>query len=595
MKSKNLLLCTKNPNQYQVLEVNGHKAILYTNLANLEKLLYENQPDGFLIDYTFDIPEIKKILEYKKRLQHQYIPVFYIMEEGASPERYKYRVLGMDAVFQAHEVEQYLLGIIEVECDKYETERDRNSNLATFPEIAQAPVCLINNNGDLLYSNNKFYENITWDKWEELKELLLIEKNIASSENQFSRITWANDNKVYLVSIIKNPKRDWYNIYFADITTQKQLETEIKEKTEFYKSILDNIPADIGVFSKDHKYLYVNALGIQNTEIRKWMIGKTDFDYVKFRNSSPELAIRRREYFNNAVTTKKDFEWVDEVKLPDGNIKNIIRRFHPVFDENEELKLMIGYGIDISERIKITNELRHLTDTLSKQNEELRKFTYIISHDLKSPLINLTALVDLLRNPSMVAEAKEQAITMIGNNATKLINTITELASTIQLKDNAISDTKVFFNWYETINEILLSFKYLIDKKSMLVEMGVPVTAEVYFSKAGLQSIIQNLVSNAIKFKVPERKLKVQISLFNTADYQILTISDNGKGIDLNKYGDRLFNLYQRFHPETEGKGLGLYLVRSIIESAGGKIEVDSEVNVGTTFRLYFPNKPLKY
>jgi signal transduction histidine kinase len=129
----------------------------------------------------------------------------------------------------------------------------------------------------------------------------------------------------------------------------------------------------------------------------------------------------------------------------------------------------------------------------------------------------------------------------------------------------------------------------------MMVELGIPVTSEVYFSKSGLQSIIQNLVSNAVKYKSPDRKLKVQISLFNTSDYQILSISDNGLGIDLEKYGERLYNLYQRFHPETEGKGLGLYLVRSIIESAGGRIEVESEVNVGTTFKLYFPNKPLKY
>jgi signal transduction histidine kinase len=595
MKSKNLLLCSTHPEQFGLLEQNGHRVTLFTDLAALEKLLYEDQPNGFLIDYTIDINTVKKILDYKKRLQHQYIPVFYVMEEGASPERYKYRILGMDAVFQAHEIEKFLLGIIDIECEKYETERDRNSNLATFPEIAQAPVCLINNKGDLLYSNNKFYENITWDRWEELKDLLLVEKEKATSDNQFSRITWTNNDKIYLVSIIKNPKRDWYNIYFSDITTQKMLEKEIQEKTEFYKSILDNIPADIGVFSKEHKYLYVNSLGIQNAEIRNWMIGKTDFDYVKFRNSSPELAIRRREYFNNAVSTKKDAEWVDEVKRPDGSIKHVIRRFHPVFDDKEELKLMIGYGIDISERTKITNELRHLTDTLSKQNEELRKFTYIISHDLKSPLINLTALVDLLKNPGMILEAKEQAITMIGNNATKLINTISELASTIQIKDSAISDSKVFFNWYETINEILTSFKYLIDKKSMMVELGIPVTSEVYFSKSGLQSIIQNLVSNAVKFKSPDRKLKVQISLFNTSDYQILSISDNGLGIDLEKYGERLYNLYQRFHPETEGKGLGLYLVRSIIESAGGRIEVESEVNVGTTFKLYFPNKPLKY
>jgi len=249
MKSKNLLLCTLHPEAYDILDKCGHKVSLFTDLPSLENLFYESQPQGILIDYSIEVPIIKKILDLKVKHQHQYIPLFYVMEEGASAERYKYRILGMDAVFQAHEVEKYLPGIIEVECSKYETDRDRNSNLATFPEINNSPVCLINNGGDLLYSNNKFYENITWDGWEELKDLLLEEKDKINTENQFSRITWVNNDKVYLVSIIKNPKRDWYNIYFSDITTQKLLEKEIQEKTEFYKSILDNLPAYIGVFS----------------------------------------------------------------------------------------------------------------------------------------------------------------------------------------------------------------------------------------------------------------------------------------------------------------------------------------------------------
>jgi len=590
-------VCSNDKDNYLFLEELGHSLTFITELDLIEEKLYQVQPSGFIIDYTISWEQIIAIINLKNKLQHQYIPSFFILLESVATEiRYKYRFLGIDAVFIIDEIQSYLSSFIDVECEKYETERDRVRNLATFPEISQDPLCLINANGDLLYSNNKFYQNINWANWEGLKEKLVELVKGLLYEKKNLDIEWVDGDKYYQVAIIKNPKREWFNIYFNDITKQKKLEIEIKEQTAFYKDILDNIPSDIAVFSNEHRYLYVNKNGIKDPELREWMIGKTDFDYVKMRNSNPEIALRRRDIFNRTAESREEAEWIDEVVRPDGNSKYIIRRFHPVYEETNEdkLKLMIGYGVDITENIKISNELRHLTDTLSRQNEELRRFTYIISHDLKSPLINLTTLVDLVRNPNIKDDAKEQAITMIGNNAQKLSNTITELAQTIQMKDQVISDTKAVSNWYDTINEIVANYQYLIDKKSMTVELGVSLTAEVYFSKSGLISIIQNLLSNAVKYKVSNRKLKVQISLYNNSDYQILTITDNGMGLDLNRVKDRLFNLYQRFHPETEGKGLGLYLVKSIIESAGGKIEVDSELNIGTTFRLYFPIATLK-
>jgi signal transduction histidine kinase len=103
-----------------------------------------------------------------------------------------------------------------------------------------------------------------------------------------------------------------------------------------------------------------------------------------------------------------------------------------------------------------------------------------------------------------------------------------------------------------------------------------------------VESIIYNLLSNAIKYRYPNRQPVISISSEKVSGFICLVVSDNGLGIDIELVKDKIFNLYQRFHHHIDGKGLGLYLIRTQIESLGGRIEVRSEINEGTTFRVYF-------
>lgn len=138
-----------------------------------------------------------------------------------------------------------------------------------------------------------------------------------------------------------------YDGIIIDITTKKESEIEISNKRIFNDSILDNIPADIAVFDKNHNYLFINSIGIANEELRKWLIGKNDFDYCTYRNLDTTLAEKRHEYFKKAIETKKQVDWVDEVKKED-KVVHLLRRFFPFFIK-EKFVYMIGYGIDITE------------------------------------------------------------------------------------------------------------------------------------------------------------------------------------------------------------------------------------------------------
>jgi PAS domain S-box-containing protein len=138
-----------------------------------------------------------------------------------------------------------------------------------------------------------------------------------------------------------------YDGIIIDITTKKESEIEISNKRIFNDSILDNIPADIAVFDKNHNYLFINSTGIANEELRKWLIGKNDFDYCAYRNLDTTIAQKRHEYFQIAIDTKKQFDWIDEIKKED-KVVHVLRRFYPFFIK-DKFVYMIGYGIDITE------------------------------------------------------------------------------------------------------------------------------------------------------------------------------------------------------------------------------------------------------
>jgi PAS domain S-box-containing protein len=138
--------------------------------------------------------------------------------------------------------------------------------------------------------------------------------------------------------------------FMLNITERKNAEQKLEEQRKFYEDILNHIPADIAVFNTSHEYLFVNPHGIKDNELRKWIIGKRDEDYCRYRNKPQSLATGRRKAFNKMVNDKRSHEWEEQNIMPDGKEQYILRRWYPVLDENEKVILVIGYGVDITER-----------------------------------------------------------------------------------------------------------------------------------------------------------------------------------------------------------------------------------------------------
>jgi signal transduction histidine kinase len=132
---------------------------------------------------------------------------------------------------------------------------------------------------------------------------------------------------------------------------------------------------------------------------------------------------------------------------------------------------------------------------------------------------------------------------------------------------------------------------FLIGLHKPIIKFNFDEVSFLNTNKSYLESILLNLLKNSIKYNSPTRKLKINITANQMEDCVVLIFNDNGIGIDLERNRDKIFGLYQRFHDYPDSKGLGLYLVKSQVETMGGTIGIESKVNIGTTFKLTFKNK----
>lgn len=245
-------------------------------------------------------------------------------------------------------------------------------------------------------------------------------------------------------------------------------------------------------------------------------------------------------------------------------------------------------------------ELRNeeLTEEVARQNEDLRKtnlelvdqinkleqFGYIVSHNLRAPTARLLGLGNLIDKTK--AEEKEKIIKLMIQSSHELHEVIDDMGKILLLQKpggqvlEKIDLAKIF----QKVKDILA---HEIERtEAMIIENWGEKS--LHSLPLYIESILYNLLSNSIKYHQKNKRPVIEISSYSEKEKIVIEIFDNGMGIDLDNYGEKLFGLYKRFHLHVEGKGLGLYLVKSQVEALSGKIEVESQLGKGSKFTLYF-------
>jgi PAS domain S-box-containing protein len=373
-----------------------------------------------------------------------------------------------------------------------------------------------------------------------------------------------------------------------DITKQKEEEQRLKLLETVITHTKDSViitEADLND-GKIPNIVYVNPAfsstsGYNSDEI----IGKSpeifegpnsdDKEYQKLIDAiknKEECQVETISYKKN-----KDAYWVNYTMLP-------------VYDSDGELSHWVSIQRDISEEKKQEVEKEQLIKELTQNNKDLQQFSYITSHNLRAPLSNLTGLLNLIEDIPIENQELKEIIDGF-NKSTHLLNdTINDLVRVIIIKDNP-SIEKESLMLKDIFEDVFSQLDFLIGLHKPIIKFNFEEVSFLNTNKSYLESILLNLLTNSIKYKSETRKLKINITAHQLEDSVVLIFNDNGIGIDLERNKDKIFGLYQRFHDYPDSKGLGLYLVKSQVETMGGTITIESKVNIGTTFTLTFKNK----
>ena len=301
-----------------------------------------------------------------------------------------------------------------------------------------------------------------------------------------------------------------------------------------------------------------------------------------------------------------DFVYIEDKKLTSSareNIKNdmpifnFTNRYVSKTGENiwlswtsisePENKIIYAVAQDISQVKKLEEERNLLLLNLTKLNADIKKFTYMVSHDLRSPVNNVISIFSLLDLANIKDEETREYLEFLNASNLEMKDTLNKYVDALRTDTNINEEIKllsldqIFHSVTNTINELIKNSKaqFKVDFSNL---------PYLKFSEFYLQSIFLNLISNSLKFASPDRELIITISSRNLGDEPQLIFTDNGVGFDMEKAGSNIFKLHQKFSDNSQSKGIGLYLIRNHMESLGGKIEVNSELNVGTSFTLTF-------
>lgn len=304
------------------------------------------------------------------------------------------------------------------------------------------------------------------------------------------------------------------------------------------------------------------------------MLMKQLMEHVNGKTSKYQAIIRLR-------TKDRRWKWVLTVSKVSQRDK-----------EGKAIRLS-GIHLDIDDIKQKELEMQELSQELMNSNRELQQFAYITSHNLRAPVANLISLVKLFEQSSL-SEKNQLYFQKINISVDKLFATLDDLNEILSSRVNkASSKEQVFFE--KQLTGIIASISEEIKEKKAVITYDFSKAPDINYPGKVIDSVLLNLITNAIKYRKDQEVPAIHISTTEDGEFVILAVKDNGKGIDMDRHGNKIFGLYQRFHENTDGKGLGLYIIKNQVEALGGKIAVESIANKGSLFYVFLKKINMPY
>ena len=468
-------------------------------------------------------------------------------------------------------------------------------------------VNLIDKNGIIKYSNQSVFSILGYQPKEIIGTYFLDLVHPEEKERIYERFQLQHNNKGHgtLVQFKLKAKDGSYvsfegigNVQFhnpafksiimisRDITLRKKAEEIIVASEEKFRSLVHNISDIITIISANGEIQYQSAsarqiMGYEENGLRKRNIMEVVHpdDLQLVLNSFQQLIQ------NGGISELIEFRLLNT----DGQYFYIEAQASNQLN-NPSIAGIVVTSRDISIRKKAEAEKQSLIQELTKNNADLKQFSYIVSHNLRSPLTNLISMTNLLDMDTVKTERSLKLINGFKTTTTRLNETLNDLIHILLVKNNTnINIQSLVFK--ETLEQVKQSITALMEASGIEIESDFSGAPSVIFNQAYLESIFQNLITNSIRYRNPDRIPKVQIKTFKNQQDIHLVFSDNGIGFDMDLVKDKIFGLHQKFHHHPESRGIGLYLIHAQITSLGGSISVKSQVGIGTIFSIVFKQK----
>ena len=376
----------------------------------------------------------------------------------------------------------------------------------------------------------------------------------------------------------------------SDSFVSREEYERVVSENKLLRAVLDQLPSEIVVVDQEIRFLVVNKAAVKDDELRRWMIGKTDFEFWQRKNQASELSKKRLEGCQHAIQQRGDYNVEEVFHNGTPQEKHYIRLHRPVF-ENDELLFVVVYGQEVTELKKSETRLILQNNELEKVNHELDQFVYSASHNLRAPLLSVKGLLNLIEEQDMEAPTRKRFIGEIYKSIERLDATIKDI---IEYSKNArLEILPVPIDLEQLIRHTHEDLKFY-EGTTVMMEWSVTGKAKFYSDERRLKSIVHNIMSNSVKYSDPGKDanwLKVKIEYDEPGC--VVTFTDNGKGISPENQ-PRVFEMFYRATSERSGSGLGLYIVKEMTERIGGSIELASELGVGTTLKLTLPNLAIR-
>ncbi|MDJ1503197.1 CHASE3 domain-containing protein [Xanthocytophaga agilis] len=423
-------------------------------------------------------------------------------------------------------------------------------------ELKQKDEELHSNNRELMANSN---------------ELTAIYGQLNKIKNEFANISLSRMAKIRRIN----------NLLVAEAHKREKITDDLRKSESRFKAALNKAP--IVVFNQDIHLRYTWIY--DNTNLSQYhfsdSLGKTDTEIFPVKEAEQLTAIKQHVLETGEGTAQ-------EINLSFGRKKvYLLLTIEPTFDKNQKIKGITCAGYDITDQKKTEDVLRHTLKELKKRNHELDNYVYKVSHDLRAPLVSILGLINLTKmddNPDTL----RNYLSLIENRVSKLDDFIKSVLNHSRTLNSEIIIKPIDFE--KIIHDCADELRYLPNLERLHIEVNVDKEVEFHSDELRIGIILKNFISNAAKYLNPHvdsNFLRFQIIV--TEQQAKIIIEDNGMGIE-EQYIARIFDMFFRATPKSDGSGLGLYIVKQTIERLEGSVSVESEIGKGTTFRLLMPN-----